>query len=115
MRWFNKPDLREGESVLWRARANHSTGGLARGGELDLTETRLIFTPNVLDSMLLAKVWQADLRDIGAVDVAGRNGSPVSGGLRRRLRVSCDDGQHLFVVNDPEDVAERIRGHLPIR
>ena len=94
-------------------RANWSRKGIARGGTLVLTDRRLIFKPNSIDASVGLRASQWPIRSIDRVSVAPRNYNPLSGGLRRRLRVDLTDGtRELFVVGDAEQLTDTITAHL---
>jgi hypothetical protein len=94
------------EKILLQERANWSRRGIARGGTLVVTNNRIVFQPNSMETLLglHPATWQRT--QIKKVDVAPRSWSPFSGALRRRLRIEfLDSTQALFVVPDPESAS----------
>jgi hypothetical protein len=91
--------------------ANRQQGWRAVGGRLTMTTMRLIFTANRLDALLHGHDWSVPREAVNESCVAEmtlENG-PLSGGLRRRLRVELAGGEHeLFVVWDPDQASSRL-------
>lgn len=113
--WFTTPALDAGETVKWRKAANRDQNGRAVGGRLFLTEKRLLFRPNRIDSISGGKAWTCELSQIGAVGASPRDGHPFSGGLRPRLRVEMKDAEvERFTVNDLEDVIHYLEAEVSI-
>lgn len=78
-----------------------------------MTEKRLLFQPNRLDSVLRAAYWSVPIADIVEVGVAARQPAlPLFGraaALRNRLKVVQKNGDvDLFVVWKLQYVVERI-------
>jgi hypothetical protein len=92
-------DITTGERIVVPARkAVHTDQGRKAGGKLLITDRRLIFNTNFLDSWFFASVAM-DLADISSVDVASRSYNAYDGGLARRLDIHLHDGsEHLFVL-----------------
>lgn len=100
------PKLQADEQVEHQVRANWSRRGVARGGTLVLTDSRVIFQPNSMEASfgLRPATWARP--DVRGVDVAPRGWHPLAGALRRRLRISFIDGtSELFVVGNPDHEA----------
>lgn len=97
------------EHLIFTVPANWSQGGLARGGSLDLTNQRLLFRPNSVESAIGLGPPSWPRPSITGVSVARRGCNPFSGALRRRLRVEFADGTDaLFVVSDVESVRRQL-------
>src|ERR1700744_603260 len=87
------PDLEEGESIRWEDRANRFRGKVwAVGGGLFLTNRRLIFVPNKIESkVFFGKTWSVDLGDLDRVFVGD--------GLLKTVRVVDQGGvMSRFVI-----------------
>lgn len=100
-----RPNVPEGEALLLEQRANWSRRGIARGGTLFLTESRVLFEPNSREASIgLAGVeWPRE--ELASADMAPRGWNPFSGALRRRLRLTKRNGTALlFVVEDPASI-----------
>lgn len=97
--------------------AVHTDHGKKAGGELLITDRRLIFRTGWVNSWFFSSV-AVDLSDIDRVSVASRTGNMYDGGLARRLQVRLKDGtDHLFVLGmaggGVDDYASRLEGLLP--
>jgi hypothetical protein len=106
--WFRDPPLRPGERVLWSAGANRDQGGRAVGGKLYVTAERLLFVANRMDHRMRGLDWEVGRDLVNGYGVANRSlaRGPLSGGIRRRLRVTLADGtEGLFVVRRPDATA----------
>ena len=105
------PALEQGETVRWKRAANRTQSyWRAVGGFLFLTASRLLFEPNRVDAVTGGESWSAPLASIRSVGIEPRDGNPLSGGLRDRLRLDLADGDtELFVVNHVDDVVNVIR------
>lgn len=100
-----RAELGAGEQVVSEVRANWSRRGVARGGTLFATESRLIFQPNSMEASIGLRPATWVRQDIKKIDIAPRGWNPMSGAIRRRLRITFVNGkQALFVVGNPEDV-----------
>jgi hypothetical protein len=110
--WFRTPRLGEGERVLWEVAANRQQGSRAVGGKLAATSSsRLVFTPNRVESLLGGREWSLSYERIKGCDIADRTlrGGPFSGGVRRRLRLSLTDStEELFVVNNAGQIVSTL-------
>jgi hypothetical protein len=101
------PDLEEGESVRWEDRANRFRSKVwAIGGGLFLTNRRLIFVPNKIESKIFfSKTWSADLGDLDRAFVGG--------GLLKTVRViDRDGGTSRFVIGARTTAAARINAAI---
>jgi hypothetical protein len=108
----SKPRLDQAETVVWQQLANRTqSAGRAFGGRLYLTGTRLLFEPNRVDAATGGENWSAPLTDIKSVGKQPRDGNPLNGGLRDRLRLMLADGSaELFVVNRLDKVIGVVQG-----
>lgn len=112
-RWLAAQPARVGEQVLARRPANHTQGRRAVGGALFLTDTRLVFCPNRLDTWLGGRGWAAELADVTGVDVCPRTGGLFDGGMVARLRVHLrGDAAELFVTKQPSQVARLLQTRI---
>jgi hypothetical protein len=102
-----EPDLEEGESIRWEDRANRFKSKVwAVGGGLFLTNRRLIFVPNKIESkVFFGKTWSADLGDLDRAFVGG--------GMLKTVRVvGRDDVTSRFVIGGRENAAARINAAI---
>ncbi|HEY0280835.1 MAG TPA: hypothetical protein VGC32_21430 [Solirubrobacterales bacterium] len=98
-----EPELEKGESIRWEDRANLFRGRLwAVGGGLFLSNRRLIFVPNKIESkVFFGKTWSVDLADLDRAFVGG--------GMLKTVRVVGRDGvTSRFVIGGREKAAARI-------
>ncbi len=108
--WVAMPVVDVGEIVKRGLAANRDQNGRAVGGRLFVTDKRLLFQPNRIDSVTGGKAWTCDLGEIAAVGASPRDGRPFSGGLRTRLRVETKDGDvERFVMNHLGEVIDELR------
>jgi hypothetical protein len=108
MGWFVKePELDPGERVVTTKAANRAQGRRSVGGRLTVTDRRLIFMPNLVDSILAGRSWSVAKGDVAGVGEAA--------GMRKRLRVRTNDGgEELFLVKGLEEfVSQLIQQALP--
>lgn len=97
--------LAEGERSVWQGRANLTRRGVARGGTLLLTDTRLIFDPNSFEAAFKLPRLEWRRSNVDRVTVARRGFSPLSGAWQRRLKITMDDGtSELFVISYVDSV-----------
>lgn len=102
-----EPDFEEDESVRWEDRANRFKGKVwAVGGGLFLTNRRLIFVPNKIESKIFfGKTWSADLGDL--------DHAFVGGGLLKTVRVvDRDGGTSRFVIGARKNATARINAAI---
>lgn len=104
-------ELASGESIVRSWKANRtSSKARAQGGQLHLTDRRLVFRPHAFDRLLRGREWNVTLDRVVGVEIEPRSGNPLSGGLRDRLRIEDVDGDvQLFVVNKLDSVVDEIR------
>jgi hypothetical protein len=111
-----EPTLHEGEEIEWRRPAARSLPDRTIAGTLFLTSISVLFMPNRLNRRRYIVSLRIPHEQVEWVDTVR---PPVtlkaqrSGGLRRRLRLSTAEEDHLFVINHPEQVADEIRSALP--
>lgn len=115
--WVGNPALADSETVVWRRAANRTqSANRAVGGNLYLTNVRLLFEPNRVDAATGGQRWSAPVNAIVSVGIQPRDGNAFSGGLRNRLRLDLADGSiELFVISKLDDAVrtlrEAARGH----
>jgi hypothetical protein len=102
-----EPDFEEDESIRWEGRANRFQGKVyAIGGGLYLTDRRLIFVPNKIESKIFfGKTWSANLGDLDRAFVGG--------GLLRTVRVVDRDGRtSRFVIGARKNATATINAAI---
>lgn len=98
--WVAKVKFQPDEVIRWQANANRVTGRSTAGGRLFVTDRRILFQPNRIDSMIGRKLWECSRDAVTGIDSVGRGTSGVmAGALRERLEVETVDGNEIFVVN----------------
>ena len=88
---------------MWQIACNWQQRGIARGGRLGLTSQALVFEPNRVDRLMGGKSRRVPLTEIAsvAVEAGGFPKSPVSGGMRQRMRLNlASGGSELLLIND---------------
>ena len=103
-------ELRGSESVIFHCSANRNVGGRALGGQLYLTNERLVFEPRLIDRLSGREGFlDVPLISLMAADVAPRGARFFDGSRRKRLRLRLiGESEELFVVNRPEDLVAEI-------
>ncbi|HTW12234.1 MAG TPA: hypothetical protein VME01_05800 [Solirubrobacteraceae bacterium] len=106
------PPLEPGERVLWRRPAALCLPGSTVAGTLHLTTDGFLFMPNRLNRRRNSNPTRITAQTVLGIDVAPPTrtlNAQRNGGLRARLRISAQDGVHLFVINHPQQVAEQLQ------
>ena len=83
-----------------------------------MTSTRVLFTANRFDAVLGGKDWATSRENVRNIAVSGRSlrGGPLTGGIRRRVRLTMADGSdELFVVTNPDETAKELSRLLGAR
>lgn len=104
--FYTSAQLQQGEQIAWRRSCNHYMGYRAIGGQLTLTDRRLVFAPNRLDAVLGGRLWTKNLHVIEEVSSAPPESFP--GGVRNLLRITTKHGDSLFLVNHLTEVIETV-------
>lgn len=103
-----KPELLPNEREIATYRANRTQGSRAVGGQLLLTNLRLVFCPHKLDNATGGSGWECMLAAVRSTGMSPRGFNPFNGSVRRRLQIECDVGIEYFVVNSVTTIAEAI-------
>lgn len=92
------PELHAGEEIRWSVRANRLQQKVRSvGGRLYLTNNRLMFCRNTLESLLGGRKWNAQLSELTSATTAG---------CMRTIRVDlADGGVQRFIVPNKEQSA----------
>ncbi len=101
--WFSAPDLLPGEVVEFIAVANHLTGKRSVGGQVTVTNRRLLFLPKRLDRMTGGREIEAPRSEITDTRVLepGRQAVRSRGlaaALRAQLAVEWGEQSAVLVV-----------------
>ncbi len=108
-----KLDLRAEETLRWKSWANHARGPLSVGGVLAVTDRRVFFQPNRIESGIRRKPWECPADAV--VEVESTDRKPTSwfaGGARRRLEIRTADATEIFVVNKVDRKVAELRDLL---
>jgi hypothetical protein len=116
-----RPKLEPGEHVMWQARANYVAGPYytlygfkaAAGGQLLVTDRRVLFQPSRADRAVGAKRWESPLDDAVGVETVDPDGEVFAGGMRKRLGIRTTSGVEVFVVNKLEKTIAQLSQLLP--
>lgn len=113
--WFPSVGLAEGEQVRYQAAANSFRGRRSIGGQLTVTEQRLIFTPNRLDGLaggrqrviLLDEVRDTQTLKPGLQSIKKRG---LAAAIRPQIEISEGSDSSLIVtVRDPDRLIGLLR------
>ncbi|MFM8828955.1 MAG: hypothetical protein ACKORG_01445 [Actinomycetota bacterium] len=95
------PKLGPDETVLKRTNTDLNNGWLGRHGQLNLTESRILFVPTPLDHVLGAKRREIPLDDIRAVERWPLSPGDVPRGAKRpRLFIDTATTRYIFLPSD---------------
>jgi len=84
-------------------------GKVTYGGHLELTSTRLAWTPTSRNQKLGAKAWSVPVDDVREIGKSPRTWCISDGGIRVRMRIAtADGGEQLFVVNKLNSVLDAL-------
>lgn len=102
--WIPQPRLQEGEVVRWQASAGRSLNRwITSGGQLLVTDRRVLFQPNRFDVFTGKRPWECLLDSVTGLEIVDRDLITPAGGPRKRLGINTAFGRELFVVNSLED------------
>jgi hypothetical protein len=109
-----RPKLEPGEVLRWKSLANRVISRASTaGGQLVVTDRRVLFQPNRFDARLGREVWERPLDAVTGIETVGRDANVFTGGPRKRLGIRTADGYEVFVVNRLEKKEDRLRELLP--
>jgi hypothetical protein len=112
--WLAQPKLDADETIRWQSSANRSLNRwITSGGQLMVTNRRVLFQPNRFDAVTGKKPWECSLPSVTGFDVLDRDLTVFAGGMRKRLGIQTSDGVKIFVVNDLEKKVAELREMLP--
>lgn len=95
------PKLGPDETVLKRTNTDLNNGWLGRHGQLNLTESRILFVPTPLDHLLGAKRREIPLDDIRAVERWPLSPGDVPRGAKRpRLFIDTATTRYILLPSD---------------
>jgi len=95
------PKMGPDETVLKRTNTDLNNGWLGRHGQLNLTESRILFVPTPLDHVLGAKRREILLDDIRAVERWPLSPGDVPRGAKRpRLFIDTATTRYIFLPSD---------------
>jgi hypothetical protein len=112
----SSPSLSDGETVRWSLSANRAERWwYASGGKLFVTDRRILFQPNRLDSLFGKQTWECPLSRVKKIEGVDRSGTEaLAGGSRRRLAIGTPEGVELFVVRDSSRTALKLKDFLDL-
>lgn len=107
-----KPPLEPGEEIRWKLPIGMTLGATDVGGNLYLTQGRLLFVPNKLN-LRRREPRSISLSEIVSIGKQKRTWEPYNGGMRIRLRVDLRIPPPVLFcvpVNGPslDDVIEQL-------
>ena len=106
--WIAQSKLEAGETVRWRSSAGRALNRwITSGGQLVVTNRRVLFQPNRFDTATGKKPWECLLASVRGFEAVERDLTELAGGMRERLGIQTTDGTEIFVVNNlKEKIAE---------
>jgi len=108
-----RPKLRPDEVMRWKTLANRVVSPrIASGGQLIVTDRRVLFQPNRFDTAIGRKPWECPLEYVTGIESVSRSRDALAGGLRERLGIQTADGVEIFVVNKLEKKMMEVREFL---
>jgi hypothetical protein len=110
--WLPKPNLEQGERLIWSVSGNRMQGPRPVGGRLFVTDRRVIFAPNLGEKLLKGKRWEFPRSAIEALTISGQGRDLSEGGLRRRITITTVDGEHSFLIAHADRVVTHLREAL---
>ncbi|MEJ3403606.1 hypothetical protein WDJ51_02555 [Rathayibacter sp. YIM 133350] len=101
--WFPAVSMSAGERVLYKSAANSLRGWRTIGGQIIVTDRRLIFVPNRLDAMTGASRREIPLLGIHRVSIhapsaEGVNRWGLAASIRPRLEITDSTDSPLVVA-----------------
>jgi hypothetical protein len=109
--WIVQPQLGPGEKVRWKSSAGRALNRwITSGGQLVVTNRRILFQPNRFDMATGKKSWECPLSSVEGFEVVNRDLTALAGGMRERLGIRTAKGQEVFVVNHLTDKIDELRG-----
>ena len=66
------------------------------------------------DSIASGQRWSVELNEVHEVDLEKRGMNPISGALRKRLRLACTGKTELFVVNHVDEVIDVLKTAITV-
>ena len=112
--WLAQLKLEADEAIRWQSSAGRSLNRwITSGGQLVVTNRRVLFQPNRFDTVTGKKPWECPLASVMGFETVGRDLTVLAGGMRKRLGIQTSDGVKIFVVNDLEKKVTELREILP--
>lgn len=99
--WIAQPKLEAGETIRWRSSAGRALNRwITSGGQLMVTDRRLLFQPNRFDAATGKKPLEISIDNVVDIEPVAREPTATAGGLRERLGIRTSSGVEIFVVNN---------------
>jgi hypothetical protein len=109
--WIAQPKLESGEAIRWKSSAGRALNRwITSGGQLVVTDRRLLFQPNRFDVATGKKLWELPLDNVVDIEPVNREPTVTAGGSRRRLGIKTSSGVEIFVVNNLKTKIGELRG-----
>lgn len=114
--WFAQPKLGVDEAICWQSSAGRSLNRwITSGGRLLVTDRRILFQPNRLDSATGKKPWECPLSAVTGIEPVNRDPTVLAGGLRKRLGIKTTRGNEAFVVNRLQEKLVELKELIPLK
>lgn len=111
--WFRSVRLAVGERLVYQAAANGFQGVRVVGGRLHVSDRRIIFLPNRLDSVTWGKEWEIPRSDVIDVEVLKPGPRAVKqrgfgAAFRRQVAIKFIGGAYVITVRDADALLEKL-------
>lgn len=111
--WVAQPKLEAAEEIRWKSSAGRSLNRwITSGGQLVVTNRRVMFQPNRFDMVIGRRPWKCPLASVTGFEAVDRDLTVLAGGIRERLRIQTTDGAETFVVNKLKEKIAELQGLL---
>lgn len=112
--WLAQPKLETNETIRWQAWANRSLNRwITSGGQLIVTNLRVLFQPNRFDRLTGKKMWECPLASITELGAVDRDPTVLAGGVRKRLKIKTPGGCEIFILNHLDERMEELEKVIP--
>jgi hypothetical protein len=109
--WLTQPKLEENETIRWQSSAGRLLGKwITSGGQLIVTNQRVLFLPNRFDRLIGKKRWECPLASVRGFGALERAPTVVAGGRRKRLKIQASDNHEIFIVNHLDEKMSELEG-----
>lgn len=114
--WLARPRLETDETIRWQSSAGRSLSRwITSGGQLIVTNHRVLFQPNRFDRLTGKRQWECPLASVTGLEAVDRDPTVLAGGLRKRLKIQTQDDHEIFILNHLDERMEELEEFIPRR